>query len=95
MSNLRRVGARDAPLGHCPNCLLNLSACVPPVAGEPVRFGDYELLEVLGRGGMGVVYAARQASLKRRVALKMLHPECSAFHGFAQRLRLEAEAAPA
>jgi serine/threonine protein kinase/capsular polysaccharide biosynthesis protein len=104
----RKPLAPDAPLGLCPDCLIkaglnpatdpgdpSLSAAgfVPPSVEELSRlFPQLEVLEFVGKGGMGAVYKARQPKLDRFVALKILPPAAAGDPGFAERFNREARA---
>jgi predicted Ser/Thr protein kinase len=67
-------------------------ATAPPPSPEEIadKFPQFEVTECLGRGGMGVVYKARQKSLDRWVAIKILPPERVAEGKFAERFAREA-----
>jgi serine/threonine protein kinase len=71
----------------------NDEASEPTIARMLKDFGDYELLQEIGRGGQGVVYRARQKSLNRIVALKVIGLAHWATEAHVKRFRLEAEAA--
>ena len=91
--------------GLCPACLLKMGAAtdtvtdakqktfVPPdIADLAVKFPQLEILELVGRGGMGAVYKARQKQLDRIVALKILPPGIGDEPAFAGRFAREAKA---
>lgn len=95
----------SVPGGLCPRCLM-AQLVAPTQAGaggaaarEPwaiaelaPSFPQLEIMECLGRGGMGVVYKARQKSLDRMVALKLIAPERAGDADFARRFEQEARA---
>jgi WD40 repeat protein/serine/threonine protein kinase len=98
----QRPLAPSAPAGLCPVCLFEgmLGAGEPVEPGgepapssSPPSLEDYELLEEIARGGMGIVYRARHRRLNRVVALKMISAPHLAEEAAARRFRAEADAA--
>ncbi len=93
-----------SPEAPCPRCLLELgerpsqpspaaptwATPAPTVDEIAPDFPALQVLELVGRGGMGFVYKGRQRDLDRFVALKVLPPECSADPAFAERFEREA-----
>jgi len=81
-----------AALKSCLDVLAAVSGAEEPGAGIPRVLGDFRILRLIGRGGMGLVYEAEQQSLPRRVALKVLPRASTLDRERAQRFRREIEA---
>jgi len=85
--------------GLCPKCLLRnaiehgAGKILSPLLPKLRYFGDYELQEEIAHGGMGVVYRAKQVSLDRTVAVKMMRPGLLATEREIERFRTEARMA--
>ena len=87
----------NAPGGLCPACILRdadepapAGRAAPALAEIAAAFPQLEIEKLIGQGGMGFVYKARQPALDRTVALKILSPELSRDPAFAERFAREA-----
>jgi hypothetical protein len=95
-----RTGGSSIPsASHPPNSVTNAvtiansGKSAPPVTiGSLQSFGRYEIIAVLGKGGMGVVYQARDPQLSRDVALKVMRPDVAAKPDSSDRFLREARA---
>lgn len=95
--DLRRFLAAEQRFGRWAAPLRAAALAGPdgPAPARPGRLGDFELVREVGRGGMGAVYEARQTSLNRRVALKVLPFAATLDPRQLQRFKNEAQAAAA
>jgi WD40 repeat protein len=90
-AELERFFADQQELAPLVTPLFHRALAGPAPTRDGERFGDYELLGEIARGGMGVVYRARQVSLGRVVALKMIRDRALAGPDEVHRFRTEAE----
>ena len=87
--------AKRASTDHAANSTGRAAVLVRPSLTSPQRFGNFELIEEIARGGMGVVYKARQSTPSRIVALKMILAGRFATQADIDRFEVEAHAAAA